>query len=119
MSINQRLEILLHEKKISQAELGSKIICKAQVISNWMTGKENVSSRYSIKILEVFPDINARWFLFGVGDMYELKPDVVEEPAEKYNHVKILGRIENENEFLREQIKQKDKLIEILSQKIK
>ncbi len=46
--------------------------------------------------------------------------DLVNEPQAKYgNKVELLGRIENENDFLREQIKEKDEVIKILSGKLK
>jgi hypothetical protein len=86
-AVNKRL-VEIHElKKFSWEELRLKLgVNKAQQISNWVNFKDKLPSRHIIKIIELFPDINARWFITGEGAMTENETlNITEDPKQLYN----------------------------------
>ena len=86
-TVNERL-VKIHElKKFSWEELRLQLgVNKPQQISNWVNFKDKLPSRHIIKIIELFPDINARWFITGEGNMTEeTTQHVAEEPKQLYN----------------------------------
>lgn len=69
MSINQRLEKFLYEKKISQEELRIKLGLKTrQQVSNWINCHDHIPEKHLIGIICLFPDLNANWLLRDVGN---------------------------------------------------
>lgn len=83
-TVNERL-VKIHElKKFSWEELRLSLgVNKPQQISNWVNFKDKLPSRHIIKIIELFPDINARWFITGEGNITEeTTQHVTEEPKQ-------------------------------------
>jgi len=91
MSVNQRIKKFAEAKKISQAQFKAdlKIKSRAQV-SNWFTDKERIPDRIVIKIIAKYPDLNARWFITGQGEMFDHHDNnisKVTEPMAKYGEM--------------------------------
>lgn len=112
MVINQRIKSLLKDKDLSQSDFAETIGCSKQMISSWINGKDPVSPRYQIKILQAYKDIDPRWFLFG-----EKPAEKVEEEQATYAVVTkkdiLLAKLETENEHLKRELDLKDEIIEM------
>ncbi len=71
MSINQRLDRFLFEKKISQEDLRIRLGLKTrQQVSNWINCHDHIPDKHLISILKLFPDLSANWLLREIGPMF-------------------------------------------------
>lgn len=71
MTINQRLDDFLEEKHISQEELRSQLGLKTrQQVSNWINCREKISEKHIIRIVELYPELNANWLITNAGNMF-------------------------------------------------
>lgn len=71
MSLNQRLEKFLFEKKISQEDLRVKLGLKTrQQVSNWINCHDRIPEKHVIAIIKLFPELNANWLLRNIGGMF-------------------------------------------------
>jgi transcriptional regulator with XRE-family HTH domain len=79
-TVNERIKALMIYKKINQTDLSKVLICKPQLISNWLNNKETASDRMVVKLVQAYSDINARWLITGEGVMLsERNPDVLND----------------------------------------
>lgn len=70
--IGERLKSFLIEKKISQTELGKRLGGKTRgTVNHWCTGSQPIPREIVIQILNLFPEMGARWFITGEGPMFE------------------------------------------------
>lgn len=71
MSINQRLERFLFEKKLSQEELRIRLGLKTrQQVNNWINCQDSIPDKHLIAILKAFPELNANWLIRGIGAIF-------------------------------------------------
>jgi|GEM_PF-2024559 len=94
LSINQRLVTFQEKEKFSWEDLRKILgVRLSQQISNWSNLKEPIPPKYILKIIELFPDLNARWFITGEGSMIETgqSENEVKEGREKYGNENCLG----------------------------
>ena len=63
----KRLEDLLKNYEISAATLADKIGIQRSSISHLLSGRNNPSLDFVIKILDNFPQISFDWFVKGIG----------------------------------------------------
>jgi len=86
-SINQRFTKILDEKKINQAEFAKLIGVSKQNVNNWYNNASPISVDRIVQILEVFPDLDARWFLTGSPRAYNVDiPKQVMDDPQKVNY---------------------------------
>jgi transcriptional regulator with XRE-family HTH domain len=64
------LEFLKNENK-SSAQLAEEIGVQPSGISHILSGRNNPSLDFVLKMLEKYPFISTEWFLFGKGFMYK------------------------------------------------
>jgi transcriptional regulator with XRE-family HTH domain len=84
-SINQRLANWLEYKEISQADLGKNMGKTRSQINQWCSSTP-IPDKYILEIVEMFPDLNARWFITGEGAMTENETlNITEDPKQLYN----------------------------------
>lgn len=70
--MNERLnEIIKYKTGGKRIPFAEMVGWTPQYLSKLLKG-ENFGMQPILTILEKFPDINARWFLFGTGDMLEI-----------------------------------------------
>lgn len=93
MTINQRLIEYYETKNISAPEFYKKFGGNRNEWSGWSNSGKPITVAKIQRILAEFPDINARWFLTGEGQMLnQIEPDknkyaennkmrVIEEPS--------------------------------------
>lgn len=90
-SINDRLNEWLLYRKISQAELARKLIIKGRSqVNQWCRSTAPIPDNYILDIIRLFPDLSARWFITGSGDMLEKIIDhglhIINESAPPYKN---------------------------------
>lgn len=69
MSLDQRLNLLIKSKDISQSELARKLKVTRASVNQWLAGKLVPGHKPLMKIFELYPDISADWLLRGEGNM--------------------------------------------------
>ncbi len=128
MSLNQRLEKFLFEKKISQEELRIRLGLKTrQQVSNWVNCHDHIPDKHLVAIIKLFPDLNANWLLRDIGPMFIDQKQLrqinrneygfCEECLDKEKEIAMLrDTLEKKERELREVYKEAGKLEERLSQ---
>lgn len=71
----------MEAKKLSPTQFAAAINIQRSTLSHILSGRNNPSLDFIIKVVETFPDINLDWLARGVGDMYKTsneKPDTTQ-----------------------------------------
>ena len=68
--MKERIEKILQDKRMTQAEFADLIGVSRSSITHLMTGRNKSSDTVVARTLLVFPDINPTWLSYGEGDMY-------------------------------------------------
>lgn len=110
-TVNQRVEILLREKDISQTELAKKLSVSKQTVSNWISGNVQIPLRHIVSIVTEYDWINARWLLVGKGSMEDLQG---KKQKDSPDQLKCEGMVD----LLSKQLKEKDGLILSLQKEV-
>jgi len=71
MTINQRLKEFVDHNNISAPDLYRKIGVSRMDYSGWITAGKPISVNKLQAILQLYPDLNARWLLLGEGTMMD------------------------------------------------
>lgn len=94
MSLSQRITQLIDNLGISARSLESQIGASNGVISRVIRENKDIGSKWLIKIVDNYPQINGDWLLTGKGDMIErriystdIADSAVDEPASGYNNL--------------------------------
>ncbi|MDR0604658.1 MAG: helix-turn-helix domain-containing protein [Bacteroidales bacterium] len=69
--MKERIEKILKDKKLSQAEFADRIGVNRSSITHLMTGRNKSSETVLARTLLEFPDINPIWLSEGEGDVYK------------------------------------------------
>ncbi|MEG2758401.1 MAG: helix-turn-helix transcriptional regulator, partial [Rikenellaceae bacterium] len=70
MTINERIGLILKEKKLTANEFAASLEVRSSNISHIITGRNKPSFDFLEKLSSVFPDISTLWLIKGDGDMY-------------------------------------------------
>lgn len=76
-----RINKVMEAKKLSPTQFAAAINIQRSTLSHILSGRNNPSLDFIIKVVETFPDINLDWLARGVGDMYKTsneKPDTTQ-----------------------------------------
>jgi len=104
----QRLNLWIEQNKISKTELANKLDISQSAVSMICKGKNQVSLKTFARLLQLYPDLNARWLLFGEGDQtYNYK----EVSTPSIDHSKYESLMEKH-------LASKDEIIELLKKQI-
>lgn len=106
-SINERLSKFLLYKNISQTECAKLLGVNRQNVNAWTIPGGSFGIKPVMSIIEYFTDLNARWFITGVGSM-------ISEPSIDCNSENYEWIINN----LQSQIAEKDKQILEMREKL-
>lgn len=88
----KRLELILKTQNLSPSLLADKLNIQRSGISHLLSGRNKPSLDFITKILNVFPEINSDWLLFGKGNMYKNQEQMTElnfPPHESINSQKV------------------------------
>lgn len=123
MSITSRLEEFLAFKGISNQKFEKLIGMSNGSFAIQVKRNGSIGSAKLEKCLIEFPEINAEWLLTGKGEMLK-SFDKVSEPGANYNRanetdlVHFVDKNEQLIEHLNNLIRDKDKIINLLEEKI-
>lgn len=66
-----RINLLLKNKNISARQFAEEIGIQPSGMSHILSGRNNPSLDFVMKVMTRWPEININWLLFGKGEMYE------------------------------------------------
>jgi transcriptional regulator with XRE-family HTH domain len=80
-----RIQLILKTKNISPSQFADQIQVQRSGVSHILSGRNNPSLDFILKILRTYPEIDADWLLFGKGQMINLagKPEPAINAAEE------------------------------------
>ncbi|KAB1065182.1 helix-turn-helix domain-containing protein [Salibacter halophilus] len=78
-TINDRIRILLHFKKLTATQLAEILDVQRSGISHVLSGRNKPSLDFVMKIVQAFPDVSYDWLISGKGDLSESEKRVKEE----------------------------------------
>jgi len=67
-----RIQLILKTKNISPSQFADQIQVQRSGVSHILSGRNNPSLDFILKILRTYPEIDADWLLFGKGQMNTL-----------------------------------------------
>lgn len=67
--MKDRIQQIIDYKGISAGDMAEKLDVQRSNISHILNGRNNPGAVFIEKLLQAFPDINARWLLTGEGPM--------------------------------------------------
>jgi len=89
--MKDRISKILRLEGMTAAKLAEEIGVQASGISHILSGRNNPSTDFLIKILDRFRGINAEWLLTGKGNMYKGMLDIPLENPENTDKKSISG----------------------------
>lgn len=84
MTINQRIRILIEAKEKNIGDIAVRAGVTKQTISTWVKDGGSVGMDVVRRLLDFYPDLNARWLITGTGEMLSNTSEtniVKEDPA--------------------------------------
>jgi len=70
--MKDRIQVFLQNENKSYAQFAEEIGVQPSGISHILSGRNNPSLDFVIKMLHSYPSLSAEWLLFGRGSMYKL-----------------------------------------------
>ena len=71
-----RINLLLKAKNISARQFAEEIGIQPSGMSHILSGRNNPSLDFVMKVIRRYPEIDINWLMFGKGEMYEAHPRV-------------------------------------------
>ena len=81
-----RINLLLKAKNKSSRQFAEEIGIQPSGMSHILSGRNNPSLDFIMKVVKRWPEININWLMFGKGEMYDgltgsfVEPSVIHEP---------------------------------------
>lgn len=80
--MKERIKKYMDHKGLSAAELADIIGVQRSNLSHILTGRNNPGASFIEKLLQTYPELDARWLITGEGDMIlTTKAEKQERPA--------------------------------------
>ena len=67
----KRIELIMQAQNLSSSQFADRIGVQRSGLSHILSGRNNPSLDFVLKVLAAFPDINPVWLLQGKGKMYD------------------------------------------------
>lgn len=71
-----RINLLLQAKNITARQFAEEIGIQPSGISHILSGRNNPSLDFVMKVIKRWPEININWLMFGKGEMYDHNSNV-------------------------------------------
>ncbi|MDP2088572.1 MAG: helix-turn-helix transcriptional regulator [Flavobacteriaceae bacterium] len=68
MDISERLKIVMDYYELTPSNLADQLDVQRSSISHLLSGRNNPSLDFVMKILDAFPEVDLYWFVNGVGE---------------------------------------------------
>jgi transcriptional regulator with XRE-family HTH domain len=78
--MKDRLKELMEQLSVNAAELADKIGVQRSSISHILNGRNLPSSQFIERLLNCFPEVDARWFITGKGGIF--RSEIYNKPEE-------------------------------------
>ena len=77
----ERINLLLKAKNVSARQFAEEIGIQPSGMSHILSGRNNPSLDFVMKVVKRWPEVNINWLMFGKGEMYAGVPLSVLEPV--------------------------------------
>lgn len=77
----ERINLLLKAKNITARQFAEEIGIQPSGMSHILSGRNNPSLDFVMKVVRRWPEVNISWLMFGQGEMYAGVPLNVPEPV--------------------------------------
>ena len=77
--MKDRIKMIQNMTKMSQQDFARAIGVAPGSLSSLYSERTQPTSNYVYGIHKAFPEINVNWLMFGEGDMYETKPETLND----------------------------------------
>lgn len=81
--MKDRIQQLIDYKAISPGDLAERLDVQRSNISHILNGRNKPGALFIEKLLQTFPDVDARWLLTGTGSMISDQEGKTVTPQEK------------------------------------
>jgi transcriptional regulator with XRE-family HTH domain len=88
---SNRLEFVIKHYELSAANFADRIGVQRSSISHLLSGRNNPSLDFVVRVMDKFPEINFNWFVKGKGEIF-LK-DIIEVPQIKNNTPTLFDQV--------------------------
>lgn len=75
-TLNQRVRVLIKNKRISASVLAKELDMTQQSVWNYLNSENKMSLLFVERLLLHFPDVRAEWVMRGEGRMYHTAQEV-------------------------------------------
>lgn len=91
-----RINLILQAKNITARAFAEEIGAQPSSLSHILSGRNNPSLDFVMKIIRRYPEININWLMFGKGEMYDNAqqsnvPQMANPPEESVNQSTSMG----------------------------
>ena len=73
-----RINLLLKAKNITARQFAEEIGIQPSGISHILSGRNNPSLDFVLKVMKRWPEINISWLMFGKGEMYVSPSEILQ-----------------------------------------
>lgn len=81
LNMIERINLLLKAKNITAKQFAEEIGIQPSGMSHIMSGRNNPSLDFVMKVVNRWPEVNINWLMLGKGEMYAGVPLNVQEPS--------------------------------------
>lgn len=121
MELSDRFNLFLRDKGVSQKEFSDTTGYLRQSLSKIVTGKTKMpKSDFIIALMKSYPDLNLKWLLLGEGEMYQELNPIVQSQEALINELRLENdQLKEELSFNKQALLDKEKIIQLLEEKLK
>ena len=112
--VNARIELILKHFNLNQKQLAKQAGLPENTLSNAKKGKNIPNIEFFNAIYKALPSISPHWLYMGNGQMLLEQSDITSIPYEEVETTKKLESMMREIEYLKEQIRDKEEIINLL-----
>ncbi|MFZ4401267.1 MAG: helix-turn-helix transcriptional regulator [Bacteroidales bacterium] len=93
-----RIILILKTQNLSSSQFADEIGVQRSSISHILSGRNNPSLEFVMKVLKRFPDINSDWIISGKGSMYRGRDSKTEVEFKEINKIGLQPNLFNFDE---------------------
>ncbi|WP_299250134.1 helix-turn-helix domain-containing protein [uncultured Cytophaga sp.] len=113
--VNARIELILKHFNLNQKQLAKQAGLPENTLSNAKKGKNIPNIEFFNSIYKALPTINPHWLYMGNGDMLADEATIANHPMrEEGELLKKIDNMAREIDYLKEQIRDKEEIINLL-----
>lgn len=107
--MNDRILLILKTQNMTSSQFADEIGVQRSNISHILSGRNNPSLEFVMKIIKRFPDLSLEWLIFGKGSMYKERNTTEEkkkikpssEKEKQFDLFSDYEEIENKNDEIK------------------